>query len=863
MGRTRYLFFSTLQILKWFVLGFGLVVLLTCQIGLSQLANHKGLDQSFYQKAQMLTTQGHQQLAQGLATDALATWQSATEIYRQLNSTEGVSGSLINQSLAIQQMGQYPRACDILVEALDFRRYVCDLSAPPELVLAGLGLDLREVRTSKAVIVGLQGLGDVLRVLGRLEASELALLKALELAKSQSLEGEQQRIFLSLGNLKRAFYSQEKERYFESDYPLLADKAIANIQKWALSALMQYRQVYENVDLFQEVAYQSRLNALSLLIDVDQWSVVAVAAGKEQVKDFQNEIRQQIEPVAAWLQENVRDLAQLPLNDAITARLNLANSLAHLAASRWWSAAFQQARLAFSAAKSLDNHRQQSYALGILAKLTSSSTQAQGLYEHARAIAEGTRAWDLAYQWQSELGQIYQLQGKTQQALQAYSGAIDNLEQVSSTLFSVFTDKQLSFRQQVAPVYQEYLRLLLAQSNPDLEQVIRVNERFQVAELENYLKCNLEGLVPISGIPSAISIPSVIFVMEVGDQIELVIRTPDGKLHQPDAAPSARLVRANMQGMLLNLLEQKVPRKAPPGLRQEFLNELLNKQKDLELLPYAQKLYDQLIKPFRQYLSESGTLLFVLDSTFQGLPMGLLHDGQQYLIERYSIAITLGGRLLPPRNLDSRDMKALLAGLSKASPSFRLPDAPPNLAPLPAVASEFVDLKGTLNSSVMLDQDFTLERFQTALEKNYPIVHLSTHGQFSSTPDRTVLLAWDQIITMQEFRQLLRQRSNRSNIELLFLSACESARGDRRSALGLAGISAQVGARSTVATLWQVRAGSAKLLASEFYKELKAGIKQGRSKAEVLRQAQLALKNNPDYSDPKDWGAWVLVGSWL
>ncbi|NJN88720.1 MAG: CHAT domain-containing protein, partial [Leptolyngbyaceae cyanobacterium SL_7_1] len=95
---------------------------------------------------------------------------------------------------------------------------------------------------------------------------------------------------------------------------------------------------------------------------------------------------------------------------------------------------------------------------------------------------------------------------------------------------------------------------------------------------------------------------------------------------------------------------------------------------------------------------------------------------------------------------------------------------------------------------------------------------------------------------------------------LLVLSACQTAEGDNRAALGLAGIAVRAGARSTVATLWQLSDDAAPRLMEQFYQEL---VTPGVTKAEALRRAQLALLNDPQFERPYFWSPLVLVGNWL
>jgi len=142
----------------------------------------------------------------------------------------------------------------------------------------------------------------------------------------------------------------------------------------------------------------------------------------------------------------------------------------------------------------------------------------------------------------------------------------------------------------------------------------------------------------------------------------------------------------------------------------------------------------------------------------------------------------------------------------------------------------------------------------------FPIVHLATHGEFGSTAEDTFILTWDDRFTANEFSQLLQSRSGGQPIELLILSACRTATGDDRAALGLAGIAVRSGARSTLASLWYISDEATSVLMSKLYAVLG---EQNTTKAEAVRQAQLELLRNPQYANPYYWAPFVLVGNWL
>jgi CHAT domain-containing protein len=141
-----------------------------------------------------------------------------------------------------------------------------------------------------------------------------------------------------------------------------------------------------------------------------------------------------------------------------------------------------------------------------------------------------------------------------------------------------------------------------------------------------------------------------------------------------------------------------------------------------------------------------------------------------------------------------------------------------------------------------------------------PVVHIATHGQFSSNAEKTFILDWNGQINVRDLDGLLRVTDRKRPIELLVLSACETVVGDSRAALGLAGVAVRAGARSTLATLWQVSDESTALFMSEFYSELAKS--RNVNKAEALRRAQVKLLQNSKYQHPYFWAPYVLVGNW-
>jgi CHAT domain-containing protein len=164
---------------------------------------------------------------------------------------------------------------------------------------------------------------------------------------------------------------------------------------------------------------------------------------------------------------------------------------------------------------------------------------------------------------------------------------------------------------------------------------------------------------------------------------------------------------------------------------------------------------------------------------------------------------------------------------------------------------------------MLFNQEFTTTTLEQEIsDVPFPVVHLATHGQFSSEVEDTFILTWEGQVNVNDLDQLLqvREREDSQPIELLVLSACQTATGDQRAALGLAGVAVRSGARSTLATLWSVRDESTAQLMAEFYQSL---TQAENSKAESLRQAQLSILKNPEYEHPYYWAPFVLVGNWL
>ncbi len=670
-----------------------------------------------------------------------------------------------------------------------------------QIILEEINKKLLTAPDSLLKVTGLQSLGIALQVVGDLEKSQTVLEKSLAIAQELDSSFNTSEILFSLGNTARAL---KKYQNATSLYQKAAEKATNPITK-----------------------IEAQLNYLSLLVETEHWRTVWF--------------------LLPQIQSEVTTL--LPSRAALYAQVNLADSMIEMRntpslrnSSLPIPTIKEIAELlnrAIQQAKTIQDSRAESYAvgeLGFLYEQTQEWENAQKLTQEALNLAQSINADNIAYRWQWQMGRILKHNGNLTGAVTVYTEAVKTLKSLRSDLVAINTDVQFSFRDSVEPVYRELVSLLL-ESNPsqaNLEQARSALESLQLAELDNFFReACLEG--KSKSIEQVDPTAAVIYPIILPDRLGVILSLP-GK---PLVYYQTQLPQTEVENILDQMLQSMNPA-------------FSNKQR----LRISQQVYDWLIKPVETKLTQSQikTLVFVLDGGFRSLPMAALHDGKQYLVEKYSVAISQGLQLLEPRSLNRKHIKVLTGGLTEARQGF---------SALPGVEVELKQIGSEVNSDLLLNQEFTNKTLEAQIKSvAFPIVHLATHGQFSSKAEDTFLLTWNERINVKDLDQILRttERSDREPIELLVLSACQTAVGDRRATLGLAGVAVRSGARSTLATLWSVRDQSTAELMTEFYRELS---KTEVSKAEALRQAQLVLLKQSKYQHPFFWGPFVLVGNWL
>ncbi len=357
-------------------------------------------------------------------------------------------------------------------------------------------------------------------------------------------------------------------------------------------------------------------------------------------------------------------------------------------------------------------------------------------------------------------------------------------------------------------------------------------EDFNLSELDDYFgdECvTASRRRPLESVPGTLIVHPVV----LPDRIELVISDGDGIRSIAVQVPASRV--------------EEVARAFRRHLQQPESRRYLRE---------AWQLHDWLVQPLADQLPDAGgTLVVVPFGPLRGIPFAALQDREsgRFLVERLAVAVAPGLALTDLRALDRTHARTLRAGLTRPVQGFR---------PLPHVAEELAAIGSTFGGASLVDGAFVRDAFTAAVESEpWGIVHIASHARIAGREEEAFLLTWDDRLGMQDLAELLRATDVRPvPLELLTLSACETAVGDGRAALGLAGTAVRAGARSTLATLWTIDDRASARLVSRFYTHLST---PGISRAESLRRAQLELLDDGRLGHPVYWSAFVLIGSWL
>ena len=739
-------------------------------------------------------------MTQGSLQHLLGQSESAIESWDQAAEVYKELGDRLGQSRAQINQAQALRSLGFYQKSLE--------------TLRTIAIEMETEPASMLKAIALRRLGEMLRINGQPAAAQSTLMQSLAIAREYGNPEEISATLLSLGHTaQRLENNADAQAYYRQADEILADTD--------LTQTIQH--------IAQQIPVQ--LAQLELLVTMEQWTAAA-----------------QLWPT---IQAHFHNL---PSNrETIYYQINWANSLAQMRQHE--DAAplappldtiASQIRQAAQQAQQLSDRRAESHALGMLGKLYEQNQQwlqAQQLTQKALTLSETISATDIAYRWQWQLARLLNTPQNPEYAvsksLEAYYQAVASLSHLRGDLSTADIGTQFSFKKNVEPIYRQLASLLLQTSPqaPDYQQNLAsaqdVIESLRLAELDNYFQEACLDVVPID-VNQVDSNAAIVYTLVLEDRLSVILHLPNQPLQHFSTAVSAR----EASDIAAQLRQQLVIR----GRRQFFA--------------LGEAVYGWLIAPARDVIDQSGvdTLVFVLDGPLQSIPMAALYDGDRFLIEDYAVALTPGLKLLNPQPWDTSKLRVLVAGITESQQGR---------APLPYVNGEVKKIKDSIRRhTVLLDEKFTQAALSTRLNAiAYPIVHVATHGQFGSTPEETYLVAWNEQINVRDVSQMLQAHlGDREGIELLVLSACETASGDQQAALGLTGVAIKAGAQSTVGSLWAINDEATAQFIGYFYEQL---IQPGTTRAAAMRAAQLQMLNNPDYRHPIYWAPYVLLGSWM
>ncbi|MBD2176380.1 CHAT domain-containing protein [Pseudanabaena sp. FACHB-1998] len=518
------------------------------------------------------------------------------------------------------------------------------------------------------------------------------------------------------------------------------------------------------------------------------------------------------------------------------------------------------------------------YNLGLVYSLSSQSDRAfvafQGALKYSREVGNRNQESKLL----GNLGILIKSQ-YPQLAIAFLKQAVNVTESIRQDLRQLAPEQQRAYQQTIAYNYRLLADLLLQQGR--VMEALQVLDLLKVQELQEYLQ-NVKGnartaqglyIFPEENLQTqAISsqpFKSLQPIIESNQKIiQQLQQTPPAELNRvPEYLQKLPQGQALLYPLILSDRLELIlftPNKLPIRrsvkisesqvlqLIQDFQAELRDAG-SLDVLETASKLYDILIKPLEADLAQTNTILYAPDGQLRYIPLTALYDGKQWLVEKYRINNLVAYSLSDFGNNPPKALR-IVAGAFGGQPNskkFGQAGLPATLTEVQAIASALP------NTTKLIDNDFSRQATES-LMRNNNIVHLATHAEFNvGKPENSFLIFGNgDRILLNEMKDL-----PMSNVDLIVLSACQTGVGKLGNGIEILGFGYQVqraGAKAAISSLWQVSDEGTQVLMQEFYRSVKTG---DRSKAESLRQAQIATIRSKDFSHPFYWSAFIIIGN--
>jgi CHAT domain-containing protein len=690
--------------------------------------------------------------------------------------------------------------------------------------------------------------GVALDALGQHQLSIKTLQEAVKVAEKS---GERTSLIFAKSNLGMACASTYQTEYAEnnlSDSLTMARadkdlKSVASILNNLGLLFANQKKNHEAIEMFQEASSVAQAITNRLLSAKAMCNAAATAARDASVSEADG-----------FNQMAVEEIQALPFTHETALLFNRAGQTYSQLAQRQADTKSQHLGLAkvcheqaSRIAESIGDRRDLTFALGYLGHCYEVDQKYDTALRYTRKAvfaAQQIQLPDALFLWEWQTGRLLRQENDTEGAITAYRHAIQSLQLVRHDLSLGYGVIGSSFRAEVGPVFFESADLLLKQAESVKGQTEREQllteardtvEKLKSVEMEDYFQDACVNLLQAKSrkIEKVDPHTAIIYIIPLADRTELLASFASGLMEFKAPVGAEQLTETVHQFRLH--LELRTSR--------EFFDQ-------------GQQLYAWLIGPLKETLEKNKiqTLVFVPDGALRTIPMAALHDGEHFLIEQYAVAVTPGLTLTEPKPIERRNIQVLTAGLSESVQNFPA---------LPHVPAELQKLHGIFQGPELLNKDFTIPIIKKDFsEAEYRIVHLATHGQFSKEAGNSFILTYDGKLTLNQLEDLIRPSQFRGNpVELLTLSACQTAAGDDRAALGLAGVAVKAGARSALATLWFINDESTAALIGEFYTALHKD--PSLSKAKALQQAQIKILSERRSRHPCYWAPYLIIGNWL
>ncbi|MEO0517740.1 MAG: CHAT domain-containing protein [Cyanobacteria bacterium P01_A01_bin.116] len=449
----------------------------------------------------------------------------------------------------------------------------------------------------------------------------------------------------------------------------------------------------------------------------------------------------------------------------------------------------------------------------------------------------------------------------------------------------------------IAPILED------SQANESLSVVLNSSESDNAAELFSQLESSMGAKFEAYLSPSNSRKPSqTLTLFQVQDTLQQVqtqrnarsslvyvyfvpnAASSDSVYPNADRAPQPddqlEIMLVNAEGDPIRKRHWGVTRKQVETVAADFRYQTTHQfSRPADYLEPAQQLYSWLIAPMEKYLTQAGTnnLAMIMDDGLRTLPLAALHDGEQFLIEKYSLGLmpTVSLTDFGLNETPSHSQQVLAMGASQFD----------NQPPLPAVKAELAFISEDLwLGSTFLNEHFTLQNLKSQIaSQEYGIVHLATHAAFEpGNIDNSYIQLWNDRLRLSQLQDL---NLEQNNIDLIILSACSTATGDQQAEYGFAGFAVSAGSRSALASLWPVSDEGTLGFMTQFYRQLTTA----HTRSEALRAAQIAMLKGEvgihngqvygpqndalstipeleasgswDFSHPFYWSAFTMIGS--